>query len=101
MSNFKEEKKVVRSWLWFVIGLLILTIPIFTGLKYLGVIGSTVVERVVFKESFQYKEGMEQRANTLKANMAEIDMLIATGQGDVKKLNAQKSFLRVQLNAIQ
>ena len=44
---------------------------------------------------------MEQRAATIQANIAEIDMLIATGQGDPQKLNAQKSVLKVQLNSIR
>ena len=95
-----NEKKIVFKWWIFILLLVVLTIPVFTALKYFGVIGSTIVERVVFEQSFQYKEGMAQRGAILEANIAEIDMLIATGKGNPEELQAQKSVLRVQLNAI-
>lgn len=98
MTSLKRE---VWGWVWFIIIMIVLAFPIFGAMRYFGIIGTTVVENIVYKNSFQYKEGMEQRANTLEANLAEIDMLIATGKGDVDELNAQKSFLRVQLNAIR
>jgi len=97
----EEDKRVVRGWWFFILFMVVLTIPVMSGLKYLGIIGTTVVERVVFEQSFQYKEGMAQRAAILEANIAEIDMLMATGQGNPEQLQAQKSVLRVQLNAIR
>ena len=66
---FKEEKKEIKSWWWFFVILIILTIPIFTMLNYLGIIGHTVVERTVFENSFQYKEGMAQRYSGLSHNL--------------------------------
>ena len=96
-----SDKKIVGSWWIWITILLVFSMVTFGVLKGFGIIGSTVVENIVFKQSFQYKEGMEQRANILEANIAEINMLIATGSGDIKKLNAQKSILRVQLNSIR
>jgi len=95
----QSEKKEVGGWWVWILVLVVMTIIALSVLKTFGIIGGTIVERVVFEQSFQYKEGIAQRRATLEANMAEIDMLIATGQGDPKKLNAQKSVLRVQLNA--
>jgi len=96
-----SEKKEFTKW-WFLIGALVFGSMLLVGiLKYAGIIGTTVVERVVFEQSFQYKEGMKQRANTLEANIAEIDMLIATGQGNKEQLLGQKSVLRVQLNSMR
>jgi len=94
-------KREIMSWWFFIVLMLVLTIPIFGVLKYFGIIGSTVVERIVFENSFQYQEGMKQRAATLEANIAEIDMMIATGQGDKDQLMAQKSYLNIQLNAMR
>lgn len=95
------DKKVVGGWWIWILTLSILTIVILGGMKYLGVIGATVVERVVFEQSFQYKEGMKQRGAILEAQLAEIDMLIATGQGDVESLRAQRSVINVQLRAMK
>ena len=95
------EKRFVFGWVFFILLMVVLIIPVLSGLKYLGIIGGTIVERVVFEQSFQYKTGMAQRGAILEANIAEIDMLIATGQGNTEQLQAQKSVLRVQLNAIR
>jgi len=97
----QSEKKFVGAW-WMWILLLTMLSGIMLGvLNMAGSIGKTVVERVVFEQSFQYSEGMKQRAATLEANIAEIDMLIATGQGNQEQLLAQKSVLRVQLNSMR
>ncbi|MFK5882798.1 MAG: hypothetical protein QM489_00420 [Candidatus Izemoplasma sp.] len=86
---FKEYRKFM--------GYLVLTIVIlaFTagGLKYLGVFG----ERVVFEQSFQYKEGMKQRANTLEAQIAEVDMQISLNPDIADQLRAQRKVLEIQL----
>ena len=97
----ESEKKYLGGWWMLILLLIVLSSVIFGVLNMAGLIGKTVVERVVFEQSFQYSEGMKQRAAVLEANIAEIDMLIATGQGDQEQLLAQKSVLRVQLNAIK
>lgn len=79
-----------------VVVLLVLSIVIGYGLR----VADVFVERKIMVNSHQYIEGMEQRAGVLSANIAEIDMMISTGQGDKTKLLAQKRVLRSQLNAI-
>jgi len=96
-----SDKKFVGGWWMWILLLIIISSVIVGFLNMAGLIGKTVVERVVFEQSFQYSEGMKQRAATLEANIAEIDMLIATGQGNQEHLLAQKSVLRVQLNSMR
>lgn len=70
------------------------------GLKSMGLIGSTIVERKVFENSFQYKQGMAQRGAILEANIAEIDILLQNNPENKQGLMDQKSILRSQLRAI-
>lgn len=65
-------------WRVFPTILIVLVILGGTGfvLNSMGLIGTTVVERVVFENSFQYKTGMAQRGAILEANIIEIDMLL-------------------------
>ena len=82
-------------------GYLILTILVLAvvggGLKVAGVFG----ERVVFENSFQYKEGMKQRANTLEAQITEIEMNIIKNPEMSVQLIAQKKVLQIQLNGMK
>ena len=82
-------------------GYLILTMVILAivggALRFAGVFG----ERVVFENSFQYKEGMSQRANTLQAQIAEIEMNIINNPEMYAQLNAQKKVLEIQLKGIK
>lgn len=70
------------------------------GARSCGLIGSTVVERVVFENSFQYKEGMAQRGAIMEANIAEIDMLLSQNPENRTDLINQRSVLNAQLRAI-
>jgi len=82
-------------------GYLILTIVILAiiggGLRIAGVFG----ERVVFENSFQYKEGMRQRANVLEAQIAEIDMQISINPDMSQQLSAQRKVLQIQLKGMK
>ncbi len=84
---------------WLAIGAVLFFI-LFGALSALGLIGGTVVQREVFRNSFQYQAGMEQRGAILEANMAELDMLIQQNPSQRSDLEAQKSFIRAQLRAI-
>lgn len=70
------------------------------GLKSMGMLGSTIVERKVFENSYQYHAGMAERAAILQANIFEIDTLLSTNPTNREELIGQRSVLRVQLNAI-
>jgi len=84
---------------WFVIIILFLFV-FFGALNAIGLIGGKAVERQVLKHSHQYKEGMDQRAAILQANIAELDILIAQRPANVKNLENQKLILQAQLRAI-
>lgn len=90
---FKEYSKFM--------GYLVLTILILTlvggGLKVAGVFG----ERVVFENSFQYKQGMKSRSLTLQAQIAEVDKNIINNPDMVVSLRAQRKVLEIQLQATQ
>lgn len=107
-ENYRNEaSKVARETRWtflrflpiFIVVVIILSVLGF-GLRSVGLIGSTVVERTVFKQSFQYKEGMEQRAAILGANISEIDILLRSNPENKQDLINQKSILTAQLRAI-
>jgi len=106
--GYREDARKVRketSWtFWsflpiFFTVIVILSILAF-ALNSAGMFGRTVVERVIFENSFQYKQGMAQRGAILEANIAEIDMLLNSNPENRQDLINQKSVLRSQLRAI-
>lgn len=109
MSNdYRNEARQVAketSWTFWrflpitVVALVVITV-VFFGLRSFGLIGSTIVERKVFEESFQYKEGMAQRAAILQANIVEVDVLLKGNPENRQDLINQKSILSAQLRAI-
>lgn len=84
---------------WTVITVVFLFV-LFGLLNAFGLIGGTVVQREVFRNSFQYKAGMEQRGAILEANIAEIDLQIQQKPQMREQLEGQKSVLQAQLRAI-
>lgn len=89
-------------WRFLPITIIILVVLSMFGfaLKSAGLIGSTIVEREVFKNSFQYKEGMNQRAAILKANISEIDIRLRSNPENKEELLNQRMILLSQLKAI-
>lgn len=87
---FKQYSKVM--------GYVILTVLILAAvggvLRFAGVFG----ERVVFENSFQYKEGMSQRNKILDAQIRELEMQKSLYPERADVFNKQISVLRVQLN---
>jgi len=73
---------------WVAIGTLS-AVVLFGGINLLTKPAGMAVERIVMKQSFQYKEGMEQRAATLQANLADPDITVE-----------QRKYLQAQLRAI-
>lgn len=96
IENF-EERPIRALYKWAVIAI---------GLAFVLAIGGFIlrpvdmaVERAVLVTSHQYKEGMEQRANILQANIAEIDAMLVTNPENRAQLMAQKRALTAQYNA--
>ncbi len=96
----KETKWTFWKSLPIIITIIIVISIISFGLKSLGLIGSTIIEREVFKQSFQYKEGMAQRAAIMEANIAEITIMLQSNPENKQNLIKQKMILNAQLRAI-
>ncbi len=99
----KEKWEITK---WFIFGGVLLLIVIAIGWALMPV--GKMVERKVLVESHQYKEGMADRAATLRASLAEIDSrlayMVATETEDTQlrgDLEAQRATINVQLNAIR
>lgn len=103
MSWDKVEKDVEGGpfglFKWIVIGVCLIAI-LLGVLGAIGKIGGTAVDRVVMKNSFQYVEGMEQRAAILQANISEIDIRLRSNPENSDDLNNQRMILSSQLKAI-
>ena len=93
----EQEKKYFASWWFLIISLVAVTAVVFGGLRLVGVIG----ERVVFEQSFQYKEARKTEIATFEAQLAELELKLASASlDDVTRTNfeAQVSAIRIQLN---
>lgn len=95
---YEEEKKHVTSWWIYIVIGLILTSMAFGVLKYAGILGTTVVERMVFENSYQKQAGDNKRMATYKAQLAQINSLLVSSPDD-SDLLAQKAMLTVQINS--
>lgn len=73
---------------------------LFGGISLITKPASMAVDRIVQKNSFQYREGMEQRGAILQANIVEIDALIQQYPDRRNELQSQRSIISAQLNAI-
>lgn len=101
MDNYKKE---FSRWFMLVIGLLIISTIIFTGLNYLGILGNTVVERKVFENSYQYSAGQKDKEAMLQSQKAMIQSkLRSTVIKEEEKaiLQSQLDGIEVQLNALE
>lgn len=93
----EQDKKYFASWWFWVLLLVIATILVFAGLKVAGVVG----ERVVFEQSFQYKEARKTEIATFEAQLAEINRklnFVSLDENTRVNLEAQASAIRIQLN---
>lgn len=82
---------------------IIAIVLIVAGLNFVLKPANMAVDRMVMKNSFQYVEGMEQRAAILQANIDEINIALENDMEDPKirqDLLKQKRILTVQLKAI-
>ena len=96
----EQEKKYFAGWWVFSLVLLILTIIVLTGLNYVGLIGSTIVERKVFENSFQYSEATKASIATFEAQLVEIGHKLSSDLDDTTRTNLEASAaaIRIQLS---
>jgi len=99
----KVEKDVERGpfglFKWIAIAVILMVI-LFGGINLFMKPASMAVDRIVMKNSFQYKEGMAQRGAILEANLAEIDLMLIQAPDNRDELMAQKRVLNAQRRAI-
>jgi len=101
---FKEEKKEINSWIRYTLGWVIIIIAIFSVLNYIGIIGSTVVERKVFENSYQKVSADNKAERIYSAQLAEVNSMLDETDIDSdtrQDLRRQAALLRVQLNSIR
>lgn len=91
----EEDKKYFASWWFWCLLLIILTAIILGGLRIAGVIG----ERIIFQQSFQYKEARKTEITTFEAQLAEIDRKLVSelDKNTRANLEAQAAAIRIQL----
>lgn len=112
MNEYREEaRRVERESRWTVLrftGLFVLVIAVIGGvgfgMKSLGLIGGTIVERKVFEHSFQRSESMKARIATDRAVLAEIEVQLQNPNLDSNtrtNLEAQARAARIRINTAE
>ena len=104
MGGFKQSYKAggkgIRKWWIMILCLVILTVVVFTALRYSGMIVNTIVEREVFKNSFQYKEARISEISTYSAQLIEINTKLSMSDLDDNtraNMKAQAASIRILL----
>jgi len=112
MSEYRKEADILAKearWTFWrflpiaVIALVVLSVVTF-GLRSAGLIGSTVVERKVFEESYQRSESLKSGLATYEAQLAEINAMLSSGNIDANtkaNLIAQKAGLKVRISTLR
>lgn len=93
----EQEKKYFASWWFWILLLIVASVLVFGGLRIVGVIG----ERVIFEQSFQYKEARKTEIATFEAQLAEINRKLNSTSLDENtrvNLEAQAAAIRIQLS---
>ncbi len=97
----KEVKEF--SVFWMVILLLtVISFPVFWSLNAAGILGTTIIEREVFRNSYQYQASQESKQNTIAAQLVEIEHMLADKNLDPglrRELEAKARALRVLANS--
>tara|TARA_Y100000034_G_C6891049_1_gene409901 strand:+ start:971 stop:1312 length:342 start_codon:yes stop_codon:yes gene_type:complete len=110
MNDYRNSADTVRtesSWTFWrflpiVVIFFIIVGGIGFGLKSLGLIGSTIVEREVFEQSYQKRAGDAAQLSTYKAALAEVEAQLQIPGLDAQtkaRLEAQATSIRVRINS--
>ncbi|MFH0857201.1 MAG: hypothetical protein V1848_00445 [Candidatus Magasanikbacteria bacterium] len=97
----KELRSEFRRWWFYIIGLIVIATVVFGVIRYVGVFTSTVVEREVFENSYQYSEARKAEIVTYEAQLAELRSQLSNpnmNDGDRANIEAQISAINVRLN---
>lgn len=100
----ETEKKYFGGWVMWVLLLTVVCVIVLGGLRYIGIFGTTTVERMVFKNSYQYTEARNTEQVTYRAQLTEIERklsdttLTSTARAN---LESKASAIRVMLSTSQ
>lgn len=106
--SYRDDVKAVRkevNWtFWKILPLFILIVSLLTGLgfglKSLGLLGGTIVEREIFENSYQRSASITSRIAVDEAQLIEIERKLMNPELDKNtrfNLEAQKSAINVRL----
>ncbi len=99
---FDSEKRDVGKWWMFIMLLLVVSGVILGGIRFLGLYGGTVAERVIFENSYQYSEARKREIATYEATLAELRAQLARPNltpSTRAQIEVQMSAVTIQLNA--
>lgn len=98
----QEKREVGKWWLW-ILGLLVVSSIIFTSLRYLSIIGNTIMERNVFENSYQKTTADKKAYDVYSAQLAEIESRLSNNLDEQTRqdLEAQRAMLKVQIRALK
>ena len=103
--NITKERNLMDEVRWKDLGKIIamslVVIAVIVVITYALWPVSKMVERQVLVQSHQYIEGRKAQGAIWEANLAEVDAMLSTGQGDKDSLLAQKRAITAQLRAIR
>lgn len=91
----KDKREFGGWWLW-VVGLLVISIPVFWGLNMIGLFGKTVTERIIFEQSYQKKAGDKSKLRIFTAQKAAVKRRLS----NPNLTSEQRTELEAQLSAI-
>lgn len=96
-------KREFRGWWFMVLGLLVISVLIFTALGGAGRVAGVFVDRKVFEHSYQRSEGLAAQIGVLEAQLAEIQAQLSQplDEGTRQQLEVQLVAIRAQLKAAE
>lgn len=92
-----EDKKYFAKWWFWILALIVVTTLVLGGLRIAGIIG----ERIVFEQSFQYKEARKSEIAVFEAQLVEINRQLASTTLDENtrvNFESQAAAIRIQLS---
>ena len=99
----KEKSEFGRWWVWVLL-LIVISLIVLSLLRAGGLIGQTVLERVVFEQSFQKQAGDNAKLSVFKAQEASIQVQLRRSdlsQSQRADFEAQLAAIRIQIQSVE
>lgn len=98
------EKRYLASWWFWVLLLVVVSSGVLGVASYAGLFGQTVAKRVIFENSFQYKEARKSEIITYNAQLEQINIQLSNPnltEDERVNLEAQKASINVLLRSAE